>query len=224
MPRTFSFEPNEPAIRNVSETAVFGGPLADPNDYANLIGDIAGDAKVRVIFNHFFVKKDGTVPITISAKCSTHTTVVRLDKGMFDYSDCTVVDKGKGTGRKIFKLLADTAQRLGFKEINAKGRKNVSEKLPCWGHVSYPGYGFDQSIPAEIAAELPDDLKHMKSVMELCADPRGLEFWEAKGDTLTDMKFNLKPGSPSWNRFDKGSIRKKAEPSAEAPPIEDPEN
>lgn len=224
MPRSLTFEPSDPATRIAAETAVFGAPLANQDDYANLIGDIAGDADVRVVLNRFFVKADGTVPITISAECSTHSTVVRLDKGMFDYSACTVVDKGKGTGRKIFKLLADTAHRLGLKEINAEGRKNVSDNSPCWGHVTYPGYGFDQPIPAEIAAELPDDLNHIKGVMELCADPKGLEFWEEKGDTLKDMKVNLEPGSPSWKRFDKGSIRKMAVPPTESPPDDIPKS
>lgn len=222
MPRTFTFEPADNATRIAAETAVFGKPLENQEDYANLGGDIAGDAVVQVIFNRPFSKIDGTVPITISAKCSTHRTVIRLGTGLFYYSDCTVVDKGKGTGRKVFKLLAETAQRLGFKEIGAEGRKHVSEKEPCWGHITYPGYGFDQPIPAEIVAALPEELKHFKGVMDLCADPKGLEFWEKKGDTLKDMKFSLEAGSPSWKRFEKGSIRKKASDAVEAAPVEDP--
>jgi hypothetical protein len=224
MPRTFSYDPSDAATRNAAETAVFGTPLADEDEYANLIGDIARDAKLRIIFNRFFAKMDCSVPITIAAECSTHSTIVRLEKGMFDYSDCTVVKKGKGTGREIFKLVADTAHRLGFKDIKAEGRKHVSETIPCWGHIAYPGYGFDQPIPAKIAAELPDDLKHMKGVMELCNDPKGLEFWEKKGETLKDMKFNLEQGSPSWTRLNKGSIRKMAETPVEAPPLEKPKN
>jgi len=221
MPRTFSFEPDDHATRIAAETAVFGKPLENQEDYGNLVGDIADDATVRVIFNHFFVKKSGTVPITLSARSSTHSTVVRLDKDMFDYSDCTVADKGKGIGRKIFRLLAETARRLGFKEIRAEGRERVSEKEPCWGHITYPGYGFDQPIPAEIAAELPEELKHVIGVMDLCADPNGLEFWEKKGETLKHMKFNLEADSPSWQRFEKGSIRKRAVDGTEAAPAKD---
>jgi hypothetical protein len=209
MPKKVTFEPDDAAIRKAAETAVFGGPLADVSEYGNLIGDIADDAEVRVIFNRLFSKTDKCVPITISGRSSIHSSVVRLDKEMFDYSDCKVFDKGRGTGRKIFKLVAETAQRLGFKKIQAEGRKHISEKNPaenCWGHHVYPGYGFDQDIPPAIANKLPGYLAHFRRVLPLNDDLEGRKFWEKEGDTLDNMLFDLTPGSPSWMRLDKGSL------------------
>lgn len=138
------------ADRAAVEIAAFGGPIPD-NDYGDLIGDITDNATIVVYFNA--QRLDGTCPITIRAKAEgVFSSVVRIYTAPrhVEYSDCTVVNQGQGTGPQIFKLLADTAKRLGFPHIKAEGRKHVSTQNPqtnCFGHYVYAKLGFNALIP-----------------------------------------------------------------------------
>src|ERR1051325_6675409 len=108
MAREIQFDPTNLADRAAVENAAFGGPIPD-NDYGDLIGDVTGNATIVVYFNA--PRLDSTCPITIQAKTEgVFSSVVRIytDPRQVEYSDCTVVNQGQGTGPQIFKLLADT--------------------------------------------------------------------------------------------------------------------
>ncbi len=221
MPRTFDFVPKDDAkTRNGAEAKVFGTPLADAQEYGNLVGDIAGDAKIRVVFNQPFSKMVDLCPITIMAESSLHRTTVRLAKNIIDYSECKVFKTREGTGLKIFELVAKTAQRLKFTNIQAEGRKCNSQTKPelnSWGHVTYPGYGFDQKLPDNLRNKL------MKSIAEkfthalpLNDDPEGRKEWKKSGDTLGKLLFDLTAESPSWKRLEKAIAEQAAKEAAKA--------
>src|SRR5262249_34656980 len=149
---------------------------------------------------------DSTCPITIRAMTEgVFSSVVRIytDPLHVEYSDCTVVHKGQGTGPQILKLLADTAKRLGFPHIKAEGRKHVSAQNPetnCFGHYVYANLGFNAPIPGN-APGRPAELANHATLLDLTADDPGRTWWKQNGVTVPNMVFDLTDDSPSWQRL-----------------------
>jgi hypothetical protein len=203
MARDIQFDLAKIADRAAVENTAFGGPIPD-NDYGDLIGDITDNAKIVVYFNA--PRLDSTCPITIRAKTEgVFSSVVRIytDPLHVEYSDCKVVNQGQGTGPQIFKLLADTAKRLGFPDIKAEGRRYVSAQNPhmnCFGHYVYAKLGFNASIPGDAPAR-PADIANHATLLDLTAVAPGRIWWKQNGVTVPNMVFDLADDSPSWHRL-----------------------
>jgi hypothetical protein len=203
MARDITFDPANIGDRAEIELAAFGGQIPI-NDYGDLIGDITNNATIVIYFNA--PRLESTCPITIRAKTEgVFSSVVRIytEPLHVEYSDCTVVDKGHGRGPQIFKLLADTAKRLGFPLIKAEGRKHVSVQNPqtnCFGHYVYAKLGFNANIPGNAPAR-PADLAEHATLLDLTGVAPGRSWWKANGVTVPNMVFDLADDSPSWHRL-----------------------
>ena len=199
MPRTFNFDPI--GQRTQAEQTVFGHTIGDET-YGDLVGDIAGDATVNVCFNRPYHTHNKVYPITVSAESCLHSTVIRLDHGDFDYSDCTVKSKGHGIGRLILYLVAKTARDLGFVRLNAAGSKYSNLARPqdaTYGYYVYPLYGFNAPIPPAVLGSLPAHLAGANTIRDLMQTANGRPYWKQNGTQLNHMEFDLTPNSPSWD-------------------------
>src|SRR5262249_10944842 len=145
--------------------------------------------------------------IKIHGSNTLYSSIVRLNPGEFEYSECAMKLAGTGIARLILHLVARTAHSNGFATIVGAGSKFPGNALmPATnGYYTYPKYGFDAPIPAAVLGLITPQqnaaLLGRATVLDLTADAVGRGFWKAHGVQLNNMAFDLTPGSVSWQRL-----------------------
>src|SRR5262245_35453583 len=101
MAQKFTFH-GQPHERAAAEQSMFGYSLSD-SDYADLGGDLLGDATIEVSYNQPWSLggQSGNYLIQIRTKNELALTIVRMNKARYDVSDCEVAVPNRKTGALI---------------------------------------------------------------------------------------------------------------------------
>lgn len=90
MPRNITFPGlQNQATRDQAEQAVFGHTIPD-DLYGDLIGDIARNADVQVTYNDHVSSKNKNYRIKVRASNALFSSMICMNPGEFDYSECTM--------------------------------------------------------------------------------------------------------------------------------------
>jgi hypothetical protein len=103
---------------------------------------------------------------------------------------------GRGLGLGIFARQLVAATALGIARIETSAGRSVREN----GYYTWPRFGFDGPLPAEIRRRLPVGLEHARSVLDLVEFPAGRQWWKEHG-TGIDLTFDLAIRSRSRDLF-----------------------
>jgi hypothetical protein len=120
--------------------------------------------------------------------------------------------KRQTVAREFYRTMVssiEASRKAGVSKIvfNAAGnsRKSGGGSDDSWrGYTIWPRMGFDAPLPSSITQKLPDDLSHVRSLLELHATPEGTRWWAKNGEDI-DVTFDLKdrssPQSKIMDRF-----------------------
>jgi hypothetical protein len=198
MPLTVDIE--NPADRAAAEQAVFGHPITDL-EYADMAGDLLGDAEVHVRYNEPWLHGGGPdARIRIRGQNRLAVTKVRLIPGRFDFSECRVQVPGHGIGALILYRVARAAKEHGFDRLTGRGEKALDPQTgvrTSWGYYAFTRLGFDADIPGNTPPR-PPGLAACTRISQLLHTEAGKEFWWEKGVEVASMEFDLNDSSPSW--------------------------
>jgi hypothetical protein len=105
--------------------------------------------------------------------------------------------KAPGTGSRLFHDQVKALQEAGFREILTVASSGYKKDMN--GYYTWPRLGYDAKIPEGV--NLPPELKAQvgdsQSIRDLMKTPEGRKWWRKNGETLTDARFDLTPGSES---------------------------
>jgi hypothetical protein len=88
------------------------------------------------------------------------------------------------------------AAALGIRRIETTAGRRPWEN----GYYAWPRLGFDGPLPLETRRNLPPELEHARSVLDLMESEPGRLWWRNHG-TTTQVAFALTAGSRSWHVF-----------------------
>lgn len=101
-----------------------------------------------------------------------------------------------GLGLRIFRRQLAQAKALGIRRIEVTaGRSRVEN-----GYYTWPRFGMNGPLPAEIRRALPPGLRSARSVLDLTESEPGRWWWKAHGTTV-ELAFDLSDGSRCWRVF-----------------------
>lgn len=112
-------------------------------------------------------------------------------------------EQRRGVSTRLFHVQAKTAARLGFHFI--KGNALYVEGgrgLGYNGAYTFGRLGFDGALTDDVKAELPHEVRHYETLLELMATPAGRNAWRANSKTI-QVSFDLSPDSTSWLTLNK---------------------
>jgi len=104
--------------------------------------------------------------------------------------------QGRGLGLRIYLRQVVHAQALGVHSIEATAVRECYEN----GYYTWPRYGFDAPLPADIVRRLPSVLRSARTVLDLMETQFGRDWWRHYGTTL-EVRFELCRDSRSWRVF-----------------------
>ncbi|UXH77810.1 hypothetical protein [Roseateles amylovorans] len=113
--------------------------------------------------------------------------------------------RGRRFGARALTVQARAAQALGFDAIELDATGNyvmATTGHPRDRHSGYyvwPRLGFDTNIPPSTLRRLPQKYKGCARISDLMASQEGQDDWFIHGDTLNDARFDVAPGSKSWD-------------------------
>ena len=85
--------------------------------------------------------------------------------------------RGKGLGLRIFNRQLATASALGVTRIETSAGRGEDEN----GYYTWPRFGFDGPLAAEIEQNLPLGLEHVENVLDLMECEKGRQWWREYG-------------------------------------------
>ena len=107
--------------------------------------------------------------------------------------------RGGGLGAQVFGRQVEALTKLGAVRIDTYAYRNDTDG---WiGYKVWPKFGYDGFIPEHVRRKLPPELAAKRRVSELLETPEGMTWWETNGDSF-DATFDLRPGSPSRQRWE----------------------
>ncbi len=101
-----------------------------------------------------------------------------------------------GLGLRIYLRQVLHASILGVRHIRAFATRGLYEN----GYYTWPRYGFDGPLPAEVLRRLPRTLSLARSVLDLMETEPGRRWWQKHGTSVA-VQFDLSPSSRSWQVF-----------------------
>ncbi len=104
----------------------------------------------------------------------------------------------KGLGLGVVSRQLHWAKALGVLRIIAMAGRRHQEN----GYYTWPRYGFDGPLPAEVRRRLPPGLHCARTVLDLIQCEPGRQWWRQHGAPLY-VSFDLADGSRSWAVFDR---------------------
>jgi hypothetical protein len=116
--------------------------------------------------------------------------------------------KRQTAAREFYRAMVssvEAARKAGVTRVhlNAAGEKGNYYR----GYTIWPRMGFDAPIPAHVAAKLPPDLSHAKTLLDLHATREGTRWWAGNGDDV-DVSLDITDRSSPQNKlFDRFSKR-----------------
>jgi len=109
----------------------------------------------------------------------------------------------KGLGLSIFHRQVENTMALGVDCIETLAGRRDDEN----GYYTWPRFGFDGRLPAEVIENLPPGLEDAVTVLDLMDCEQGRVWWREHGTTIRVL-FDLTEGSRSRMMFD-GYVRSK---------------
>lgn len=129
--------------------------------------------------------------------------------------------QGRGIGADAFARMVESARAAGVGRITTRAAKGPGEN----GYYTWARFGYDATIPADLAATLPDPLRGARRISDLMTTDEGASWWRDNGREL-DMTFDLTPGGRSlaiWDAYRAaragGSSRPTSRPPTSTRPI-----
>jgi hypothetical protein len=116
--------------------------------------------------------------------------------------------KRQTAAREFYRAMVssvEAARKAGVTRVhlNAAGEKGNYYR----GYTIWPRMGFDAPIPAHVAAKLPPELSHAKTLLDLHATREGTRWWADNGDDV-DVSLDITDRSSPQNKlFDRFSKR-----------------
>ena len=139
----------------------------------------------------------------------TGETSLNIYHNMITVSETVRKDpvKRQTAAREFYRAMVssvDAARKAGVTRVhlNAAG----SQKDYYKGYTIWPRMGFDAPIPSHIAAKLPPDLSHAKTLLDLHATREGTRWWADNGDDVDvslDITDRSSPQNKLFDRFSK---------------------
>lgn len=139
----------------------------------------------------------------------TGETSLNIYHNMITVSETVRKDpvKRQTAAREFYRAMVssvDAARKAGVTRVhlNAAG----SQKDYYKGYTIWPRMGFDAPIPSHIAAKLPPDLSHAKTLLDLHATREGTRWWAGNGDDVDvslDITDRSSPQNKLFDRFSK---------------------
>lgn len=184
--------------RDVQRTArwLFGRKLK-LWEYAGLAGaPDAAEVELGILDGELYIRMHD--PLTNSYRavdivrrgCSALVLVIDafhiLSKGM----------QRRGLGLCIFSRQLHQAKYLGVKRIETTAGRTGDEN----GYYTWPRFGFDGPLSAEIKRVLPLRLRYAQSVLDLMGRDEGRLWWKQHGTTI-DVAFDVDDSSRCWKTF-----------------------
>jgi hypothetical protein len=102
----------------------------------------------------------------------------------------------QGLGLGVVSRQLHWAKALGVLRIIAMAGRRHQEN----GYYTWPRYGFDGPLPAEVRRRLPPGLHCARTVLDLIQCEPGRQWWRQHGAPLY-VSFDLADGSRSWAVF-----------------------
>ena len=129
---------------------------------------------------------------------TSQTIYQHPDGSLVSYQNVTAIRK-KFRGGLGARLFADRAKELAAAGVDRI--ENHAARGQGWnGYATWPKLGYDAPLPSHMQASLPRGLQGAKTVLDLHQTPEGEAWWKKHGDSI-DMKFDLTPGSRSWQKL-----------------------
>ncbi len=100
--------------------------------------------------------------------------------------------RGRGLGLHVFHRQVQNAAGLGIRRIETVAGRRGGEN----GYYTWPRFGFDAALPADIRRVLPPGLENERTVLGLMEREQGRRWWREHGATIR-VAFDLAPGSRS---------------------------
>ncbi len=108
--------------------------------------------------------------------------------------------QGHGIGTETLGRQIETAQRAGVDHIYLAAGGSPQDTSMV-GFKVWPLMGFNGELRDSIRWELPEALKHCKTIADLYATPEGRQWWAEHGESI-GLKFDLTPGSYSLRTWE----------------------
>jgi hypothetical protein len=170
-----------------------------PEDYASLVGAPDG---AKVTFG-----EDGLFAVAYDVEHPSleamRGRIVNTDEGFGGsrHHEPHVLyvkgsERGKGVGAEVHGRRVAYGVKHGLTTIRIHAARG-SEEI---GYIVWPAMGYDGPLPESVRKILPAPLKGRTTIQELLSDVEGQKWWKEKGVGI-DVKFSLKPGSPSIMRW-----------------------
>jgi hypothetical protein len=165
-------------------------------DLASLSGATRG---AKVIIE---VSETGSLVLnTVHPDYATVRRVSRDAEGqLYLYADSFFMTGGRtgqGTGKEVFGRMVEQAAALDLDYIKVLAYRSSSAN----GYYTWPRFGYDGDLPADIIADLPAALASARRLSDLMASPEGREWWKVNGRSIT-LKFQLAAGGPDRARWE----------------------
>lgn len=186
--------------RQVERTArrLFGRAL-EPWEYAGLAG-APDDALVEVGTLHGGIYLELCQPLSNSYRGSH--VAQRLSVGVVLFNEGFHIHRRslqrRGFGLRVVYRQFHAAKSLGVLRIVAMGGRSDEEN----GYYTWPRFGFDGPLPAQIRQRLPLGLRRARTALDLIDCEAGRRWWRQNGVPL-HVSFDLADGSRSWAVFER---------------------
>jgi len=173
-------------------TQVFGRRLND-RELASMVG--APDDAIVTLGRGY---ERGEFGITIHSPLMDARRTISKDRhgNVVMHNDIFTVKKeaqGKGVGTAVFGRQVEQAQKLGVTKIETSAARSQTFN----GYYTWARMGYDAPLTSRIREQLPRELARSTRVSDLMRSKEGQKWWEKHGE-WTEMEFDLKAGSRSW--------------------------
>jgi hypothetical protein len=148
----------------------------------------------------------GSAAVGMKKSAITGETSMNAYYNMLSVAEAVRKDplKRQAAAREFYRSVVggvESAKKAGFSKVflMAAGEKGDYYK----GYTIWPRMGFDGLIPKHVAAKLPPELSHAKTLLDLHATREGTKWWADNGDDV-DLVLDLtQPNSPQNQLFNK---------------------
>lgn len=120
--------------------------------------------------------------------------------------DLTVYPRGSGWGTRFIAREVAAAEKLGIKRIVVDTAAGSSSSTSYNGYYTWPLLGFDAPLSSMknrlFYHELTERFPEAKNLSDVLATREGREWWKEKGSTVSNVQFDVTPGSVSRRIFE----------------------
>lgn len=169
-------------FRRPLEPCEYAGLAGAPDDARVEIGALRGMLYIEMgapaagYRAHYYVRRAGR-------------DIVLINDGFHIYAREL---RGRGLGLHVFHRQMQNAARLGIRRIETVAGRRRGEN----GYYTWPRFGFEAALPADIRRVLPPELENERTVLGLMECERGRRWWREYGETIR-VAFDLDCGSRS---------------------------